>query len=181
MNKNDYSDIKNMLLEEYKSTKSSPIEQRAYVLGMSRFEQALTDLKEKLLDEYQQERPSEKMQDAFWFGMLDFEESLLSNNTEERLNEYLPVRTDNAYLREQLAGAKVILAENDELRRLNEGFKKKIENDSNLSKAELFKLKKEVEYIRMQEELKKFRAEKTKFQDLYYALLIEKYNKGKSE
>ena len=179
MNREDYNDIKNMLLDDYKKTKPSPIEQRAYVTGMTRFEQALAVLKEMLLKEYRQENPSSEQEDAFWFGMEDFEGALLDRNTEERLNDFLPVRIDNDYLREQLKGAMKILAENDELRRLNEGLNRKILNDSGLSKAEISQLKKDTEYIRISEELKKCRAEKAKFQDLYYSLMIEKYNKEK--
>lgn len=180
MNKQEYSDIKTMLLDEYKKTKPTPTEMRAYVLGMSRYENAIDELKDMLMKEYMEKPSSTEMQDAFWFGMEDFENALLDKSTEERLNDFLPVRLTNEYLREQLIGAQQILAENDELRRLNEGLKRKIQNDSVLSKSEISQLKKETEYIRINEELKMLRAEKAKFQDLYYTLMIEKYNKERN-
>ena len=176
MNKQDYSDIKNMLLDEYKKARPSFEEQKAYVTGMTRYEQALLELKEMLMEEYDAENPEQERADAFWFGMQDLEAAITGDTTEERLNDYLPVRISNEYLKEQLLGCRQIISENEELRKANRGYKRKIENDMTLSKSEISQLKKENEYIRLTEELKKCRAEKTKFQDMYYSLLIERYN-----
>lgn len=176
MNKQDYSDIKNMLLGEYKKTKPSMEEQRAYVVGMTRYEQALSELKEALMEEYLAENPGQEGSDAFWYGLQDMEAAVTDTSTEDRLNDFLPVRVMNEYLKEQLIGCRHIISENEELRKANNGFKRKIENDMTLSKSEISQLKKENEYIRLTDELKKCRAEKTRFQDMYYSLLIERYN-----
>ena len=70
------------------------------------------DLKRMLLDEYMQSNPTDDEVDAFYTGLTWFEDALYDDDIDNELNDFLPLRKENEYLRKDLAGLHKILEEN---------------------------------------------------------------------
>ena len=132
------------------------------------------DIKNMLLDEYKQIEADPDKISAFLTGMTWFEDALTEDDTEERLNEFLPLRISNEYLRKQLVDVQVIIAQNEKYKSLYEGMKNKMDNMCCLSNKELSKLRMDMEFQNVRKELSQYR----RYRDLYYELLAEKNRKG---
>ena len=131
------------------------------------------ELKRMLLDEYMQENPSEEEINAFYTGLTWFEDALYDNDIDDELNNFFPMREENKYLREQLAGMHKILEDNMEMKRLIEGMENKVKNMMKMSKQELKEEKSKYEYANLLKE----NIELNKYKDKYFTLLAEKWLK----
>jgi len=129
------------------------------------------DLKRMLLDEYMQSNPTDDEVDAFYTGLTWFEDALYDDDIDNELNDFLPLRKENEYLRKDLAGLHKILEENMEMKRLYNGMKNDFENVKHMSKKQLEEFKEQSEYKKMIEEIRALRI----YKDLYFQLLAEKW------
>jgi len=126
-----------------------------------------------LYDEFKESNPSEDEMRGFITALTWFEDAITSDETEQDLYDYLPIRIKYDNLKEQLKIVQGISEKYEQARKLYEGMKNELENTYRLPKPELIKLKKEKEYSRMLEELKQLRI----YKDLYYVMLVERHKK----
>jgi len=131
------------------------------------------DIKRMLYDEFKESNPSEDEMRGFITALTWFEDAITSDETEQDLYDYLPIRIKYDNLKEQLKIVQGISEKYEQARKLYEGMKNELENTYRLPKPELIKLKKEKEYSRMLEELKQLRI----YKDLYYVMLVERHKK----
>ena len=133
------------------------------------------DLKKMLFRDYAAENPSEECLVAFYTGLTWFEAALNDENIDDSLNEFIPLRVENEYLRRDLEKLHNIEDEYLEMKRLYNGMKAKLANNMHLSNSELKEIKKEAEYNNLMSKIKELQI----FKDLYYSLLVEKYEANK--
>ena len=133
------------------------------------------DLKKMLFRDYAAENPSEECLVAFYTGLTWFEAALNDENIDDSLNEFIPLRVENEYLRRDLEKLHNIEDEYLEMKRLYNGMKAKLANNMHLSNSELKEIKKEAEYNNLTSKIKELQV----YKDLYYSLLVEKYEANK--
>lgn len=174
----DWSAYKKILVDEYIQDypEHSEDELRAFITGMNWLieELDITTVIKRLQSEFNIQTPDARLQNAFCYG-LERLRLVINDQTilTDRLNDHVPEKVSNDYLREELKKVVNIIAENDSLRKKNKSLSAIIENNSHLSKSELSQLKKEAEYVKLRDELNKLRQ----YKDLYFMMLAKLYNK----
>ena len=120
-------------------------------------------LKKVLLEEFMATDPPPTDNEAKCFikGMTWLEEALSDpEETEQLLNEYMPVDMQNQMVREQLAGVKDLIAEVEMLRKENKGLNEVIDNFHTLSNAEKRQIRMDKSIQAIREEMVKLNQEK---------------------
>lgn len=120
-------------------------------------------LKKVLLEEFMatDPPPTDGEVHSFVRGMTWLEEALSDpKDTEQLLNDYMPVDMQNQMIREQLAGVKDLMAEVEMLRKENKGLSEVIENFHNLSNAEKRQIRMDRDIQAIREEMAKLNQEK---------------------
>lgn len=120
-------------------------------------------LKNVLLEEFMatDPPPTDSEAQSFIKGMTWLEEALSDpKDTEQLLNDYMPLDIQNQMIREQLAGVKDLMAEVEGLRKENKGLSEVIENFYTLSNAEKRQIRMDKEIQTIREEMAKLNQEK---------------------
>jgi hypothetical protein len=128
------------------------------------------NIKRMLFEDFMQQHPTEEMQRVFILALTWFEQAIIGSDSED-LYEYLPDRIKYENLKEQLKIVQDISEKYEDATRKYEGMKAQLENMYRMPKNELMKLKREEEYKRMNDELRRLRI----YRDLYYVSLVEKW------
>lgn len=115
-------------------------------------------VKDMLMAEFMENNPTPEEQRSFYLGMVYMEEALYNpEDTDERLNDYVPQKLINKYLQIELEGVKDLVALNEKLKSEINGLKNILKNNEYLSKAEIRELRKNKEYQRVVDELAAYR------------------------
>lgn len=156
----DITASKKLLLEEFRELypNATKEDEAAFYTAMTWLENEmdLEHIKQNILDELDRKNPNlpSQRRKAFAYGLDRL--GLVYNDADtisDRLQEYLPEKAYNSYLKKSLMNASELVAENTNLKEENNKLNNKINNLLILPKSELNKLRHEKEYNRLNAEL----------------------------
>ena len=156
----DITASKKLLLDEFRelypeATKEDEI---AFYTAMTWLENELNleHIKQRILDDFIRNRPNlpPSLKKAFAFGLdrlaLVIDES---DTISDRLQEYIPEKAYNEYLKKSLSNATELIAQNMKLNEEITKLNNKINNLLILPKSEFNKIRRDVEYARLASQL----------------------------
>ncbi len=156
----DITASKKLLLDEFRelypeATKEDEI---AFYTAMTWLENELNleHIKQRILDDFIRNRPnlSPSLKKAFAYGLdrlaLVIDES---DTISDRLQEYIPEKAYNEYLKKSLSNATELIAQNMKLNEEITKLNNKINNLLILPKSEFNKIRRDVEYARLASQL----------------------------
>ena len=156
----DITASKKLLLDEFRelypeATKEDEI---AFYTAMTWLENEwnLEHIKQRILDDFIRNRPnlSPSLKKAFAYGLdrlaLVIDES---DTISDRLQEYIPEKAYNEYLKKSLSNATELIAQNMKLNEEITKLNNKINNLLILPKSEFNKIRRDVEYARLASQL----------------------------
>lgn len=156
----DITASKKLLLDEFRelypeATKEDEI---AFYTAMTWLENELNleHIKQRILDDFIRNKPnlSPSLKKAFAYGLdrlaLVIDES---DTISDRLQEYIPEKAYNEYLKKSLSNATELIAQNMKLNEEITKLNNKINNLLILPKSEFNKIRRDVEYARLASQL----------------------------
>lgn len=156
----DITASKKLLLDEFRelypeATKEDEI---AFYTAMTWLENELNleHIKQRILDDFIRNRPNlpPSLKKAFSYGLdrlaLVIDES---DTISDRLQEYIPEKAYNEYLKKSLSNATELIAQNMKLNEEITKLNNKINNLLILPKSEFNKIRRDVEYARLASQL----------------------------
>ena len=156
----DITASKKLLLDEFRELypNATKEDEAAFYTAMTWLENELNleHIKQRILDDLTRKNPNlppERMK-AFAYGLDRL--ALVYNDSDtisDRLQEYIPEKAYNDYLKKSLMNVKDLVAENMNLKEENTKLTNKINNLLILPKSELNKMRQDKEYIRLNAEL----------------------------
>ena len=151
---------KKLLLDEFRALypEATKEDEIAFYTAMTWLENELNleHIKQRILDDFIRNRPnlSPSLKKAFAYGLdrlaLVIDES---DTISDRLQEYIPEKAYNEYLKKSLSNATELIAQNMKLNEEITKLNNKINNLLILPKSEFNKIRRDVEYARLASQL----------------------------
>ena len=177
----DWTAYKKILLDEYREDypDSTKEEEMAFYTAMTWLENDfdLDFIKQKIIDSLEKENPDldKKVRKAFVHGLNRM--GLVINemsSVSDRLNDYIPEKRQNEYLRKTLEGVKELVVQNDTYKTENEKMSNYIKSFMQMTKTEKYKARLDHTYILLNNEINQLKDELKRTQNFRDALLSEK-------
>lgn len=156
----DITASKKLLLDEFRELypEATKEDEVAFYTAMTWLENELNleHIKQRILDDFIRNRPnlSPSLKKAFAYGLdrlaLVIDES---DTISDRLQEYIPEKAYNEYLKKSLSNATELIAQNMKLNEEITKLNNKINNLLILPKSEFNKIRRDVEYARIATQL----------------------------
>lgn len=156
----DITASKKLLLDEFRELypEATKEDEVAFYTAMTWLENELNleHIKQRILDDFIRNRPnlSPSLKKAFAYGLdrlaLVIDES---DTISDRLQEYIPEKAYNEYLKKSLSNATELIAQNMKLNEEITKLNNKINNLLILPKSEFNKIRRDVEYARLASQL----------------------------
>lgn len=162
----DWTSYKKVLLDEYREIypERTKEEEAAFYTAMTWLENEM-DLgaaKERVLCALDEKNPrlDRRVREAFVYGLERMGMVINeSSGISDRLNDYLPERVHNEYLKKTLEGVRELVAQNEQLRSERDKAVNIMETFKTMSNADRSKLRRENAYKLKEKEIQELKAE----------------------